>query len=329
MLQIKAHQLHRATQQQILDNPGDVAIGVNQVEVVLGHTFFNLFGSLVIKHHDDGELRLMFNQTSFDADQVAALYWELKTHFGQGIHHQPNFSSFEDLQKIRSIAQKKYDGPNDEIWHYWSAGRFGFVLNYKIEPLGQLLFSVTNRPEKVADVKIRDKGTLLQLLQHNITELFGTEENFSIPIIENGEVKFTDYVFHVDPPELRIFNTVKIRVLGTERSLTNVKSLLVNYQTDNTWEIRDVILLVDALLKIYGPDDTGYAELQPHEIDNIEQESYWTGRSWLINQDHGLQDLGDTSQQTLYWINLNMNPEDGLNLSILGFDHMEAYQNIY
>jgi hypothetical protein len=173
------------------------------------------------------------------------------------------------------------------------------------------------------------KGTLLQLLQHNITELFGTEENFSIPFIENGEVKFTDYVFHVDPPELRIFNIVKIRVLGTERSLTNVKSLLVNYQTDNTWEIRDVILLVDALLKIYGPDDTGYAELQPHEIDNIEQESYWTGRSWLINQDHGLQDLGDTSRQTLYWINLNMNPEDGLNLSILGFDHMEAYQNIY
>jgi len=107
--------------------------------------------------------------------------------------------------------------------------------------------------------------------------------------------------------------------------MEEVKSLLVTYQTEKKVDAVTVIRIVDELVKIYGADDSGYAELRPHEIDIIEQDPYWSGRSWFINKDHGLQDMNDQNQQTLYWVNLALNPEDGLFLSVLGYDAMREY----
>ncbi|WP_121808036.1 hypothetical protein [Mucilaginibacter kameinonensis] len=324
-LQIKSNEVHYATQQQILDNPGDVAIGVNQVEVILDHLFFDLFRSLVVKHHDDGEVRLMFNETVTDANKVAEFYGQIKSKLGTGIHHQPKFSSFEDFGKIRSLSQGRYDNLNDEILHYWGNDGFSFTLNYKLEPLGQLVFIVTNRAEKEPDTKTRNNGTLINLLQHNINEVFERTEDFATVITEDGLVKFTDYGFKVDPPELRLFDVIKIRTMGEKRSLGSVKSLLVTYQTTRSWDIADAIQLVDSLVKIYGQDGSGYAELRPHEIDMLEDREFWTGRSWFINQQHGLHDFEDSEQVTLYWVNLTHTEEGGLNLSVLGFEKMEDY----
>jgi hypothetical protein len=325
-LQLKPGQLHQATHEQLMDNPSDVAIGVNKVEVVSGRYFFELFGSLIIKHHDDGEVRLMFNNTISDSAKVLALYEQLKGHLGGGIHYEPKFASFHDPAKVAAVAGGKYDGHADGLLHFWQKGRFGFTLNYKIDPLRQLVFIVTFDPEKVPDTQVRESGTLIGLLKHDIHEVFIRQEISATPVSENGQVKFIDYTFRITPPELGLFELIQVRIFGTEKTMANVKSLLVTYQTRRKPESSAVIRLVDQLVKIYGMDGSGYAEMRPHEIDMVDEDPYWTGRSWLINQDHGLQDMDDPRQQTLYWINLTLNPEDGLNLSVLGFDDMQAYQ---
>lgn len=326
ILRLKASQLHQATHEQIMDNPGDVAIGVNRVEVVLGQQFFGLFGSLVIKHLDNGAIYLMFNDDITDSGKIISLFEQLKSHLGGGVHYEPKFASFNNPAKVISLVNGKFDSTADELLHVWLKGRFSFTLNYKIEPFRQLLFKITYNAEKLPDTQIREKGTLLDLLTHDIFEVFNRPEDEATPVLENGLVKFVDYTFHVNPSELGLFELIEIRIFGTEKSMAKVKSLLVTYKTKHKPRSPEVIQLVDRLVKIYGPDGSGYAEMQPHEIDMVDEDPYWTGRSWFINQYHGLQDMNDLGQRTLYWICLALNPEDGLNLSVLGFDDMIAYQ---
>lgn len=327
VLRIKPGQLHQATREQIMDNPGDVAIGVNQVEVVIGQFFFGMFRSLVIKHHDDGEVRLMFNGDITDGSKVTELFKTLNNQLKEGFHYEPKFASFHDTIKVKALASGRYDSAADELLHFWPIGRFGFTLNYKIEPLRQLVFIVSRKPENLIDTKRRDKGTLMHLLKHVISEVFLAPETKAEPFIENEELKFIDYSYKVNPPELGLFEWLVVRIFGAEKSMSNVKSLLVTYQTEHQVSLSSIIRLVDEVVKIYGADSSGYEELRPHEVDMIEEDNYWSGRSWFINQHHGLQDMSDSEQHTLYWITLTLDVGEGLRLSVLGFEEMERYNS--
>ncbi|MDN3547443.1 hypothetical protein [Mucilaginibacter aquaedulcis] len=324
-LDLKSNDLQKATFDQILSNPGDIAIGVNKVEMVFGKNFFNLFHSLIIKHHDDGTIRLMFNEEVLELRKVLDLFERLRINLGEGIHYSPKYSTFFDTGKVMALSNGRYDSKTDEILHYWQNGRFGFTLNYKIDPLRELVFIVTYSKEKTIDIQIRKKGTLINLLNHNINELLNTKETYTKSIIEDGNIKFIDYIYQVNPPEFHIFESITIRLVGKEKSKANTKSLLVTYGTKQQPDSSSVIQLVDKLVNIYGVDSSGYAEMQAHEIDIIDEDSYWIGRSWFINQNHGLQNIDDPEQLTLYWLTLSLNPEDGFYLSILGFDEMENY----
>ncbi|MFN0293102.1 hypothetical protein [Pedobacter helvus] len=53
-LKLVQNSLKTASHAQLLSNPGDVADGVNRVEMKFESIFFGVFDGLVVKHRDEG-----------------------------------------------------------------------------------------------------------------------------------------------------------------------------------------------------------------------------------------------------------------------------------
>jgi hypothetical protein len=325
-INIKQQHLQQATHEQLMDNPVDIANGVVKVEMLFGHSFFDVFNNLIIKHHDDGEIRLMFYSDVFSLDTIMTFYDRVKSNLGLGIIYNPKFSSFKEVDKVRQLTKGTYNTKSDEILQSWYKQPFSFTLNYKIEPLRQLMFIVSNKSQKSQDFSQRNIGTLIKLLKHSPYEFFEETEIDAEPFFEEEKIKFIDYTFKLDPPEFKVFDQAKIRIFGIEKDLSNNKSMLVTYVSNDTIDTSTMIEICNKLVKIYGPDDAGYSELRPHEIDRLNDNEYWTGRSWFMNRNHQLQNFKDPNQNTLYWVSFTSNPEEGTTLSILGYDDMLAYQ---
>jgi hypothetical protein len=310
----------------IMDNPGDVAIGVNKVEVILNETFFNIFKSLIIKYFDSGEIKLMFNSDVLNPDSVLSFFAQLKSLLGSGTIHDDMFSSFNDKHKVNELAAGRYSEEGDEIIHSWHTAKFGYTLNYKTDPLRQLVFSVSLSPKKVIDHSPRKKGTLLYITRYHIHDIIREEEVSAVPFCENGNIKYIDYTFKLDPPELDIFDLVRIRIFGNDKKITTEGQFHVVYYSKFEIDTANAIVLCDKLVRIYGADSHGDKELQPHEMDLLEAGKFWTGRNWWLNQEHGMTNFTDPNQIVMYWVLFTSSPdEDGLSLHVTGYNEVIKY----
>jgi len=328
-LNLKSNDVLEATHEQILSNPSDVADGVIKVEMKFGMSFFNMFDSLIVKYRDDNSIQLMFYTEMHQVAPIQSLYNQLKTNLGRGFVMDHKFSSFNDEGKIQSLAKGMYKSENDELIHVWNIGRFNFTLNYRVEPLRQLLFIVKMSPEKEIDLTPRNNGTILNILKHEIDTILDQQEIKAEPRLENNEVKFIDYTFQLDPPELDIFEEVRIRVFDKSRAINESIQTHITYYSKFEVDTSRTIVLCDKIASIYGKDNYGDSELQPHELDFLDDSDFWTGRSWLFNYAHGIQDLKDNTQSTLYGVTITADPNsDGLSLHILAYNKMKDYQTL-
>jgi hypothetical protein len=326
-LHLNSRQVNEVPFEKLLvDNPMDVAQGVTRVETKFGTQFFDLFENLVIKHFGEDSVKLMFYTEIKNPNKPLSLYRILMAQLGGGYHFAPKFATFEMTDKVRALAAGKYDDEHDELLHSWHHGNFAFSLNFQINPLRRLVFSVTYQPKKEIDRSVRNKGTLTSLLTHDLNEvLAGTPLN-ETPQNKDEKVIFTDYDYALTTPEFGIFNKVEIKLNGTNRQIKPDVHSVVTYYSKFEINTDRVITLVDQLVEIYGTDDYGYRELVLHEIELIENGESWTGRNWLINQHHALQNLDNEAENTIYQVTLTLQPDDkGLNLYVIGFNTLLEY----
>lgn len=328
-LQIKPSQLLEASYDMILSNPGDVAIGVNRVQVVINHNFFNAFDCLVIKHFTSGQTTLMFNAQINRAETVVDIYNQLKDILGNGWTFEPKFSIFSELKKIISLARGEYEEPSDEILQVWNIGEFNVLLNYKLDPLSQLLLSISQRSKKEPDQYVRVNGTLLNLLKFSAEEVIAMPEVKHEVMEENGAVKYIDYTIQLDEPEMSLFDRVRLRVFNAEKKLDLSVQMHISYFSEFEMNASQVINLVNLVAGIYGADNSGMWEIEPHEIDQVEADEMWLGRSWTFNRAHKIYDHDDPGQSILYQVSITGNPDqDGIILHILAYDQMINFQEM-
>lgn len=312
------------------DNPMDVADGVSRVETKFGMLFFDLFDNLVIKHYHDGAVKLMFYTEIKNPNKPLNFYRQLKEQLGGGWTYEQKFATFGMTEKVISLSKGKYESPKDEVLHVWNHGDFSFTLNFQLNPLRRLLFLVSRRVQKEIDRSVRAKGTLLPLLKNGINEVLSGQPEREEPHSEQGKIKFTDYYYRLKEPEFGIFELAEFKVFATHRFIGPKVHSVVTYYSRYEINTDRVVTLVDQLVAIYGTDDYGYRELALHEVDMIEHSESWTGRSWLINQHHALQNLSEPSETTVYQITLiltnNDDPDDkGLHLTVNGFNTLMEY----
>ncbi len=328
-LGINPQELQEASYEMILSNPGDVAIGVNRVQVVLGKFFFDVFDCLVIKHFDAGQVNLMFNTEVRQPELVFDIFRQIQDVLGNGWTFEPKFSTFSDVDKVNSIAKGKYEQLSDEVLQVWNIGQYSFLLNYKLEPLSQLLFSASWQPKKVPDEEVRTKGTLLRLFKFSPDQLISMPEVRREEHMENGTTKFIDYTLQLDAPELKLFDRARLRIFDTEKKIDLTCQMHLSYFSEFEMNVSEVIGLVNLVAEIYGEDNTRMSEMEPHEIDQVEASEMWAGRNWTFNREHKIYDYNDASQSILYQVSILGNPDqDGIKLDILAYNQMIDFQEL-
>lgn len=320
IMNLNRGKLQRATLEQILDNPEDVADGVNAVEMDFSTTYFNNFKALVIKHQADGIIRWMFYDTIDNATTILNIFSELKDTLGEGFIQDQKLNTYYQVGKVNALPSDRRHNANDEILQLWQKQKVTILLNYQLQ---LLRLSFTFHPEKKKSTVIRNKGTLIKLMQHDLRLLLiGTELN-AIITEERGITKFIDYNYELIPVELNYFNRVDIRLFSSTKFIDKEIHTNVTYWSTLAFEVQEVILLVDKLCRLYGPDNYGDEEMMPYEIDLVENKKYWTGRGWDFNESHALINYDDKDQRYLYSFRLYYNPDDlGLKISIIGYNKM-------
>lgn len=318
--------VHEAPYEMILDNPEDVVHGVNKVEIILDQLYFNTFKCLIIKHANEDDLEMVFNEMVSDANAVLSLFDQLINTLGQGYFDDQRSFNFHDETKVNDLACGRFKNPDDVIGHAWTFGNFGVSFSYRIEPLRQLVLSVDHKPKSKSDHHIRNKGTLIDILRYSIAEIIEKDAMENLPFIEEGRVKFVDYTFELSPPELNIFDRVRIRIFDKEKQIQSGQ-YHVTYFSRFEIDTAEIIKACDQMINIYSADSSGYKELLPYEIDMIDNGLFWTGRSWWINAQHGIKNF-DTDESVMYWLYFTLDPDtDGFALHVTGFDQMANFHH--
>jgi hypothetical protein len=160
---------------------------------------------------------------------VLAFYAVLKASLGGGIVKESRFSSFNQTAKVQSLAAGKFETEKDEIVHTWLNDNITITLNYKLSPLRQFLLLVGIKPEKQPDLQFRNKGTILNILQHDIREIVKQTEIKAETTYADEQVKFVDYTFNLDPPELGIFEQMRIRIFDKNKRIDEQIQTHVTY----------------------------------------------------------------------------------------------------
>ncbi|MCX2432196.1 hypothetical protein [Pedobacter sp. GR22-10] len=326
-LGLKSEQLTIATLDQMMENADDVVDGVIKVEMIFNKLFFGLFNSLVIKYNDRGAVRLMFYDQVNNHRFILELFSFLREILGQGIVEDERFTTFNDVGKVHELAMGRYQSAKDEILHLWHVDNFTVALNYKLDPLRQLLLSFTLLPEKVTDLAVRNNGTLISSLGFP-PRLFDYSDPLTrTPVFDGEEIKFIDYEFVLEELEFGVFDRVMVRLFSDEPEYnTEIQTHLTYFSTKKP-AMPLILDLIDSLNAIYGMDDFGSLGLELHNIDDIGNNLYWSGKSWYLNTAHQPWNLNDETQNGLYQISLSQDPmEHGLVLHVLGYNNMEKFE---
>jgi hypothetical protein len=324
-LNLGSQQVHPVTQDMIMDNPEDVINGVNKVEVVLNTQFFGLFNTLLIKHHDTGSVMLVFYATVRNPALALAFFGELSDLLGTGYHDRESSLSFQDQREVEAFAAGQLSPSDVVVGHTWIQNDYAFNLNYRSNPKHQFVFTVTKTPEKVLDYTRRKNGTLINILSYDVDDILALPELSKVPYHENGKLKYIDYTFALDSPELNLFDRVKVRIFDAEKRADKGQFHLTYFSRFEV-NVVEVITFSEKLFKIYGSDSSGDKELAPYEIEIIEAHRNWQGRSWWINRDHTIKDFHNDQDTVLYWLYFLLSPdEDGFSLHIVGFNDMRNY----
>jgi hypothetical protein len=107
-LKLNKNQVRAVSFDQLLENPNDIAQGVNKVETKFDSLFFNLFDNLVIKHLIDGGILLMFYTEVKNPNKVFTFYESLRRSLGGSFTYDTKFATFDRAETVRELAKGKY-----------------------------------------------------------------------------------------------------------------------------------------------------------------------------------------------------------------------------
>lgn len=323
ILKIKEDQFSDASFDELMSNTDDVLVGVNRVQKCFSKSFFGLFNNCLIKHHDNGNVKFIFYTVTNDAKRIIEVSSVLFAGLGHGYFDDNRFTPFTNQQKIKELAQGIYLQDSDEIVHTWLHENVSLLLQYRIDPLRQFSLMVTIAAPKQYDSSIRRKGTILDLLHFNIDQLLSTEPIEKRSETEAGKIKFVDYTYRLDKKEWEVFDTLSIRIFDSLQTFNkNIQTHLTLYSSLPLTP-DEKIAVVESLVRMYGKDIYSSHDLEFHERDILEAGTFWTGRTWRFNDQHGLITTESKDQNSSYEIRVDdMEDEEGFKVSIFCYHEL-------
>lgn len=319
ILNIPESNFEEASFNELLSNEDDVLSGVNRVQKNFKDIYFNTFNGSLIKHHDNGNIKFIFFTKTNNYKKIISISDSLFTQFGDGIFDDRKSIPFTNHDKIKLLSNGIYQSETDDIVHLWQYHNLSILLQYRTSPLQQFSLFITIHQEREKDTSIRRNGTILDLLSFDINTLFDTDEIHKTIDQEGDKIRFIDYTFSLPKKQLNFFDVITIRIFRED-----VQTHVLLFSTDKN-DSDKMINIVESLVKIYGIDNSKTSELEFHERQMIEENTFWSGRSWTFNEKHSLWDneKSDEMKNISYevWVAI-MEDEKGFKIDILNYNKL-------
>lgn len=309
---------------QILENPMDIAAGVISVKTKHNIKAFDIFDEMLIKGMDDDDTKYIFHTFTSNSEKVNEIYTTIYNILGEGFYDSEIQSSFEDKEKIEKISNGIYLSEKDDLVSVWLLDDITVLLKYNTQPSKEFSLFVTKSVPEIKDLEIRNKGTILELLKNDYRAIFIEDEDFNIPNIEDDDsTSFITYHYSLEEKEFSCFDKLQIQQGGDKKDFSLNKGINLTFSSSEDIPLMEMSEIIERLIKMYGPDHAGTNELEIHELDILERNLFWAGRSWSFNQSHGLHDIDNDDEEMSYsvWISYN-DLEEGFTLTILGFNSL-------
>jgi predicted CopG family antitoxin len=322
ILQVSEQNFKDALFEEILSNVSDVVSGVNRVRTNFSSIYFDFFNSCLIKHHDNGDIKYVFFCTTQDVQTILKMVSVLVLKLGKGICDYGRFMAFTE-ENVVCLAEGRCSGDVD-IVECWIYEDITLLLQYKTSPIQQFSLMITVHPLKQKDTVLRSNGTILNLLDIDLNQLFFSYNEIDIKEEVGGQGdKILNYTFELPQKQLNVFDRIIVRIFGEKRYFDKENQTQIILFCSKKISTAEIISVIDALTKIYGPDNTGSGEVALHERDILDERRYWIGRQWYLNENHGLWDSSDNNEKFAYWISAS--DDEGFKVSVLGYNNLVKF----
>ena len=313
--------------EQILENPADIASGVIGVKTKFNIKAFYVFNNILLKEHDNGDLKHIFYTTTRDYEKINSIAETIYSVLGTGYFDAELPTSFKDKQKLSNLTKGISESTDDEIMNLWMIDNITILLQYKSNPNYEFSLFVTKNTEKEVDRTSRRSGNITELLITDISNLFLEQENSRTENIDDdGNISYVKYYYELNPFEFGAFNTLEIQQGGKEKDHSFQKGTNLTFTSSEDISLVSMVEILEKLIKMYGADNGGTEELEMYELDMLENRQNWTGRSWGFNEVHGIYDVDNPNEQPSYSVWLNYDEYDsGFTLTILSYNQLKEY----
>jgi hypothetical protein len=312
---------------QLLNNPADIASGVIGVKTKFKIRAFGIFDNILIKEHDNGDIKYIFHTTTRDYNKINEIADTIHSILGESLYNPEIHSSFTEKNKILNITRGSYESLTNELVDVWVIENITVLLQYRIDPMFEFSLIVTKCLPKEINRESRKNWTVAKYLKNDFSTIFSEQEDSKIEVLsDDGTVASVKYYYHLDSTELNVFDQVEIQQGGNQKDFSFQKSTNLTFTSAVDISLVAMVEVVENLIKIYGPDNGGIEELEIHELDILEDRRCWTGRSWRFNEIHGIYDLDNPNESMSYsvWISYD-DLDSGFTLTILSYNSLIEY----
>lgn len=319
-LGLTAADFEQASFADVMEDADDVGAGVTAVGSLAGTTFFGHFKHLVAKEHSDGSVRYLFTGMVHDAAAITSLAQQLSQTFGQGYHDEQQHLPFTRTDVLAHLAGAAGQLGSEMLVETWLGKQVTATLSYGPVVRHGLLFSVLQQPTPVADVAVRNRGTIADLLRLNLHTVLLQPALREEKVLKDGQLHSMLYYFQLAKLELGVFDLAQVRIFGPDRAFGAELPVNLTLTCSQPTDDRAAVRLIEQVSRLYGPDYLGAAELTGNEVDQLRR-GQWDGRMWNMSEQHRPW-VPDGSDPMAYFLRLGMDQRGGLTLTIVGYNRL-------
>jgi hypothetical protein len=306
--------------EKLLENAHDVGRGVTAVSRKSNMLFFGLFDQVEAKQYGDGGVQYIFTGTTRDVAAITHIVQLLRQALGQGAYDDAEHCHFDDTNALTRLAGSKWLPPGKTMLQVCPGKYVTCTLCYSSVSRHKLLLAVHQKPESVLDVAVRAKGTIADLLRFNLHEVLLQPELRREIELKEGTLRFVSYDFQLREPELGMFDLVKVRIFGPERALQPDVAINLTLTCSQPPSFEAKLRAVEQLIRLYGADHLGLAELRPREVEELAGR-WWGGRTWSLDEHHAAELPGKSSSEG-YTLDISMHGAANFEITIFGYQSL-------
>lgn len=171
--------------------------------------------------------------------------------------------------------------------------------------VGLVLGAIISYPMSISKNKKSPANSNYEILNFDIDEVLLQSIEVNKGFDESGEVKFIDYQAKLPNPELRVLDTIEIRIFSEKKELNpDIQTHITLFCKSIRPTISDYKEVVNSIANFCGVNDDFWGDTDKYRVET----GVWRGRTFFLDEDD--------------MVSIEMNEEHPIEVSIMSFNKM-------